>query len=673
MECHLMIRIFTILRWASCAIVLTALAWPGYAREPLKVPVIEAGREAEIEALFAGVGQDPMAGWKVGDIRIERSSIAVWFGHVRGGRVQVEFAYPADDPRAAARIDAFELFVKSRSGLDEQEVTSFVEALAASIEKGVKRDFWRKRAVLEPSEDESSEPSAWDWVLSPNGLTVFGWQAGLLALLFLVTLVGIRRRCWRSADGKRALLEMAVVFLLALAVRWFLVPAGPGNFYHHLSDPGNPRLMVNPLGPGHGAWVFLWAWIFGAGDQTVFFAGAFAGAATALAVYVLVWGSTSRRTWGLAASIALALWPVHAWLSPNDDSYGLATCLFLTGMALIVLADKWSSPLLMVAGWLGGLLAATTRPDFGMIVILLGILVFWLPGVRKMQLGIRWLATVFVLGMAAIAVFIMATINRVTFDLPLGLSNLGSIGCLLGIHPGSVLRPPWTPWPLMILALAGLPVALKATRGKAVLWVLAALLTPVVFWDALKGDLISARYQLLLSAVTATFAGMAVAWLWDRSSGRRRLLSAAAAGIAVLAAGWSLVSPPPQPTFRLEYDFFREHIKAVPADCEIVWHHWDPDLGLMPPIYLSSYYDLGHKWVEPSGMADVEEKCVVYWLPAVCATDVHDDQHPAHDCRKIQNSYRLVPLAETHIPARSGHEELYLVDPVKIGFYRLRR
>ncbi len=636
------------------------------------IPVIEAGREAEIEALFAGVGKGTLSGWKLEDIHIQKNQIIAGFSNDRGGSVELRLAYPINAPGAVARTPAFEFFISSRSKTDERATLSFVQTLAASVSTRAKPTFWRKWIESTTSQANKKPSLLRRWLWSAHGLSTLGWQAGLLALCLLVGIAATRRRCWRSAQGRRALIEMFAVFILALVVRWLLLPAGPGNFYHHLPDPNNPRLDIDFLGPGHGAWVLLWTWILGAGDSVVFFSGALCGAATVMAAYVLVWGSTSRQTWGLFAAVSLALWPVHALLSPTDDAYGLASLLFLAGLALVVQADKWSSPALLLAGWLAGLLAAVTRPDFGLIVLFLGGLVLWLPGTRKMQFRTPWLASTFLMGATALIVFLLATENRPSFDLPLGLRNLGAVGCIVGIHPGSVLRPPWTPWALLVLTVAGLPVALRSTRGKAVLWLLAALTTPVIFWDALEGDIISARYQVLMSAVAALFAGTALAWIWGWGTARRRIAAVAAAGLALVSAAWHLGSPPPEPTFRLEYKYFRKHIGSVPPQCEIMKLYWSPDLGLHPPHYLSNYLELGHEWVETSLDADVENKCVVYWKPAVCSTVVDDEDHPANECQRIQNAYRLVPISETRLPARSGHVEAYVNEEVTVGFYRLR-
>ena len=647
--------------------LLAFLALPAEAADP----VIEAGREAEIEALFAGVGAGELGGWKTGDIRIEGNLIIAGFERESGGGLEIRLAHPAPESAAAARLPAFDLFIHSSEQIDEQKALQFARALAADLKERVGPDFWRAREVIGRPERKPEPMGIGRWFMCPAGLTTLAWLAGLLSLLVLVGIGIARARPWQSAEGRRVLIEMSIVFVAALLVRWLLVPWGPGNFHHHPPDPHHPGCGIGFLGPGQGAWTLLWAWLFGAGDGVLFFSGAFCGAAAAPAAYLLVWDSTNNRLYGLAAAAALALWPAHALLSPTDDAYGLAVCFFLSAMALVARADKNRSELLLAAGWLAGVLAAAVRPDFYLMLLVLAAQVFWQPVTRSMQLKVRPLLAAGLLGAVALVSLWLVKQRMVGFELPVGFSNLASLGCLAGVHPASILRPPWSQWPLLALAVLGLLPALTATRYKAALWLGAALVSPFIFYGALRGDFISARYQMFLAAAGALAAGMGVAWLWER----RRVLGAASAVLALAGVAWTLVAPPPEPVFRMEYRFFRKHIESVPKDCRIMWIDWTNDVGLYPPKYLSSRLGLEHEWLRPRLDAKVESRCTVYWRPGMCATSeaVWEGEYPDNFCHRIPRAYRLEPIAETRLPARPGHAENYPSDEVAVGFYRLRK
>ena len=213
--------------------------------------------------------------------------------------------------------------------------------------------------------------------------------------------------------------------------------------------------------------------------------------------------------------------------------------------------------------------------------------------------------------------------------------------------------------------------------------------------------MITQRYQAALLPIAAVWIAAAAVWIADRLTRHKRaprvsppIIVAAGLAAAMALLVPPLLRPPPEPTFRLEYAFFRRNLARVPRGCRIVRvgfseaarrqgdHGLDPpveaarrqgDHGLDPPAELSFLLGLDHEWVPPSATLDTRG-CLAYWRPASCraADPSIDSAVPAvSDCALIERAYRLDPIAETALPARPGLAERYLDDPITVGFYRL--
>jgi hypothetical protein len=423
-----------------------------------------------------------------------------------------------------------------------------------------------------------------------------------------------------------------------------------------------------------------WFALLGANDSVAFFAGALAGALTVIPAYMLGWLGGSRRAFGLAAGVAIALWPIHARLSPTDDPASLIGLLVISSLALIFSARHTKSGVLLIGAWLAGALAATIRPEPVLSLLPLAGLVVLMPDLRRLQMRFHVLViSAMVLAVAGLAV-VAAVIEAMTNYSPTSSLNLEAAGRLLGLHGGSILFPPRTPLLLGVLFLAGLGYMLYQTRGRAILWLCLGFFPAVPTARFAAPDIITARYQFALIPVGAVFAGIGAVWLGTLLAKRfqraRRFLLPVAAAIPIVFACLHLVAPPPEPTFRLEYEFFRKNIEKIPSGCRIIhitW--WHTDLGLRVPVHLSQLLDLKHTWIPPSAGLDPESSCLVYWQPSSCRAVAPEMRSTSgsimRDCETIETSYRLEAIANTSLPARTGFCETYEVDPVPVGFYRL--
>ncbi|MBN1771871.1 MAG: glycosyltransferase family 39 protein [Deltaproteobacteria bacterium] len=622
-------------------------------------PRLGPGREAEVASLFRAVGSGETSGWTVGDIAIRPDRIRAELHLPAGTTVVVELRHPAAAPSGASRTPSFAVVVLA-GGADRGPPVA--RALAAGDDGA----FWDRAAAAGTT--------------SAAGFR-FGhplWLAGLAALALLLAGSLLRRRPWRDPAAWRTLLEVVALVAAAFIVRRVLFPSGPGNLRSHLPDPSSDPAELFPFGPGYGSWMRLWFVLAEADDRTAFLAGALAGALTVAPAYLLGWFGTGRRACGIAAGIALVVLPIHARLSPTDDSASLVGLLVATALACAVAAERLASRPLLVAGWLAAGLAATTRPEAALALVPLVALVLVQPGTRRLQLRpLDLLLAALVLVPTVWAAAVVAASAAATMSAGAGGPDLWSLARLLGAHGGSVLGPPHSPLPVGLLALLGLVVAARWTRGRALLWLAVALLPAVPTAKLAGPHLVTARYQAALLPVAAVLLGLGAVWLGERLLDRLPHLrdwlvrggAAAAVGFLALAS----FDPAPEPTFRLEYAFFQEHLADVPRGCRLLRLRWDGDFGLEPPTHLSVLRGLDHDWVEAGDAPDPEDGCLVWWRPAACATVLPDRTGPAAACAALEARYRMEPLAEMWLPARPGFVETYDAERVRVGFYTLRR
>jgi hypothetical protein len=246
---------------------------------------------------------------------------------------------------------------------------------------------------------------------------------------------------------------------------------------------------------------------------------------------------------------------------------------------------------------------------------------------------------------------------------------------LLGAQGGSALGPPLTSFAVSSLVVLGLAAAAVATKGRALLWIAAGLL-PALPTASLAGPhLITARYQVAVLPVAAAVLGIGAIWLSRQiaviapAAIRQRAGSAMAVTLVLVLGTEGMLTGAPETTVRLEYAFFRQHLGAVPRGCWIVRPRWSRDLGLEPPLHLSTLRRLEHEWLD-APPASHAVGCLVYWRAGSCSATAPGAEPP--DCGTIESRYQLIPIAEAHLPARPAFVERYREETVRVGFYYLR-
>jgi len=642
------------------------------------IPVIETGREAEIEELFSEIGKGETSGWSVPDISIPKDRIRAHFVGPQGQKFILDLRYPASNTRAIAKSPSFEFFVVENQNISIERATAIAQESAKQISKKDNGLFWTMKSKrLTPV----IESRLGRWLSTPGGLATIAWMTAFWFLAIFLLIIVIRNKPWQDKTTRRVMIEIIILTTLSLVVRQWLMTPGAGQNVARIPIPSLPPYAYPQFGCGYGGWILSWYLILGVDDSVAFFAGGMAGALTVIPVYLLAWKGFKERWAGLVAAIAITLWPIHARLSATNDEGSLIALLLVSALALIVVAERKKSSALLVCGWLAGCLGATIRPEASLALLPLGLCVLSMPVVRRLQFRISTLLVTAVLGaVTCLAVYTAGTEAMSGGFSPLYCAtNLEARG-LFDLTERSLLGPPLTPWILTVLLLVGLPLAFFKTRMRALLWCCVSLLPSLPLACFSKPNIITARYHMHSVPIAAVMVGLGASWLaitlmrnWPRVGKWLVSLVTVASLVPVLTP---ILNPPDEPTFKLEYNFFRKHITMIPAGCKILLTQWNGDIGLRTQAYLTDLLQLEHIWIEPSIDLDASKECLVYWQAASCRatplTIQSGDLDILPSCKSIETAYRLEPIATDNLPARPEFTDNYFIDPVPVGFFRLR-
>jgi hypothetical protein len=526
------------------------------------------------------------------------------------------------------------------------------------------------------------------------------WVACLLVTLGTATVAVAGTRCWRRPDARATGAELVLLCGVGFVVRRFLMSTVLLDWPSRMPLPwvcSEPR-----NGPGYHTFANLCYLLGGVGDRSVVTGIVLMGALTAAPVYLLVRLATGHRSWGFAAGLAIALLEPHARMSNADDPAALVALLVVSALALAeagrATGGAWFAP----AACLTAALAAMTRPEvFSAFAVVIAFLVLD-PSLRALLRRPAVLALSLAGCLVAAASLAGAVGTRHAAGQPLLPGALATVDVLWGLFTRHlVVLPPEAPAVFGALLGLGVIVAVRASRGTAIAWLLTGL-APVVASMRDAGTSVAQKHQVSLLPVAAAFAGVGAAWLCDQAAARaprRRLLVQIAAGLAGLAVlGWWLRHPQPPPTFALEYQFFESHLAMVPRGCTVMFPRTPGGYGLQTPTHLSALRGLDHQWTRASDRLDPEDGCLMYWKPAACHHGLVPDAWvpwsellwdfgwmgdsedgtvldmfvPPRDCFVVERAYRLEPVAETILPGRLGHRGMFRSDAVPVGFYRAR-
>ncbi|MBK9267032.1 MAG: hypothetical protein IPM54_45555 [Polyangiaceae bacterium] len=502
-------------------------------------------------------------------------------------------------------------------------------------------------------------------------------------LAFLLVWMAARaaRKAMNTMAGRRDVIVLTILFVVALLLRLSLGPFGP----HHVNGQGPQWILaasVDPArlfgyGPGYAEIFSFIKTIFTTYPDTAIFVGnAFFSALSAPLVFVLA------RKLGLDAHRALfagALTTVDAVairFGATEAYFAPIMTLTLTAYVLFVSAAKRSRTNLrlesLVLATVGALVcaqAARIHPiAWGPVA--LGPLFVMATHVAPTNFRASWnewvrrgarvaaLAVLVVLVLVVTSGKVIASVAAGIHDhwdaraggntVGLWLLEHASIGLLL-LAVAFVLAKPRGP---LVPAVASI-LALIATRhayGQSPIW--------IASYDRLWS---AAIVIALASMIPTSFARVRHVWL---------LLGAAA--IAAFAASFSTIAE--RTTEQLEHAFFRHAFASLPNGCRVVHvPRVDRRIVLLPEYAIHSPENAPLAVVAVSSADEVRrlkrsEPCLRYARTSICTST---DGRPA--CEAVEHGLHLVPIAERDLPAKPSHVmSTYDRDVVNVGLFEVR-
>jgi hypothetical protein len=345
--------------------------------------------------------------------------------------------------------------------------------------------------------------------------------------------------------------------------------------------------------------------------------------------------------------------------------------------ALLAAIERGSGLRLLLSALLAAL-AVQVRPEMGLWPAVLALSVPVSRGWAS-RLSRPWVPLVALLALtSAWAAFrVLALVHEGMPDFmrldPAGIARAALSGNDL------LASPRWTPVILWALAVAGVP-ALAARRPRALAPVLGGLV--LMGWVGLgvsTGLASAVRLQSTLHPFVAVLAGAGAAWIADHMGPVRRRAAVVLLGILVVAA--SLARAPRAARLenpQMEYRFLERTVPGLPATCTLVV----PDRFMADGIVSTEFPDWWRRgglpvetslFLEGGGMRG----CAVLYRGLSCRSFTHEEEPgipPSGirpECSRIEERYRLVPIAEESFENRP---DCYLVVPgerVTVGFYAL--
>jgi hypothetical protein len=499
--------------------------------------------------------------------------------------------------------------------------------------------------------------------------------------LFLLLIGGVVVGLWRLRERlfTRDAWMPAFLTLLALLFR-FVAHAGPSDIRPVIQDSETRR----------AGWAALLSLVFDVlprEDATVWMINRIVGALSVPLLYAVMRRRFADPVAAVGAAAALAVTPLIARFSASDAPY-ILLCAALLGAVLAYdrYAESRSAGAIALA--LGLLTAAMQlRPEAPWLIVPAVLLA--LSGNPPPSLRELLLRPSFVLcGLAFLA------INGIAASWAM-VGNEHQLSSFVLV--GSVFGSPWTyaemtPRLLCALVAIGAVSAALWQYGLSGLLCLVATIValplnyPVHVWPgvAFSGNeqvpqFANARYHLPAMYLACGLAGLGVVVLL-RLLRRVTTREVPAAGMIAIA----LVCIAAAPRFDLlqrmwtpqrEFEFFRDGLTHVDADCRVIVMKGRSDAGFVPFDYLA-----------PGRVVDVDEflqsassrDCFVFYLGGNCyALDLAPASERAtfeinSSCRAMGQRFHLEPIVETQVPALAYRSEVYARSRLPLGFYHVR-
>lgn len=507
----------------------------------------------------------------------------------------------------------------------------------------------------------------------------FDLAAVVLVVLKGCTTIALAGGAWVLLTALRRMsglerVAVALLFALGLALR-LIAPASPHDIYSRADGalwnpwPAFDRgLGFAAFGQVVQPWVDAWR----ADDGWLFDRVALAGAL--VPVLVVAWlsriGAPSAMTW--TAGLIFAFSSPHVRLS-HTDAQQLPALTFLW-IGLAAWAEHARAPRWLPAMVAGCALAAagSARLECLTLPIVFAVVALadrGLSGWRHPATATAAVLCFAVVSLHTYGMVFAGTWNPFEYTARTGERWTDHNLFAYGLRQLLIFDPAYTAPPVAVATFAGMFVGPLPTRlrlGVAACMIGLSLTMPV--WSPVDGAAFAlSRYQVAATPFAAVLAANTLGAVFARWSAR--WVAVGATGLTLAASASRLPMAYEDSTVSAEYRFIRGVLPTLPAGCNIVYEAWTNDQGLWFPYWMPTLLRLPLTSVElPKWDGDLGT-CTVYYRGGSCA--VGPKEGPM--CGDFPDRHELVPIAEADLPARQWVYDLYLTNPVHVGFYRVTR
>ncbi len=522
-----------------------------------EVPVIEAGREQEVLALFApyGLGDEVRPGWRLSDVRIEQTRIVARLAGPDEAEVEVRLEHPdeAEDARAETRSFA----------VGWQGEAEAARAVAEAVARNDRGRFWRMQARVRPDPEQAL---AWS-----RGSRAWVFDGTLWLLVGLVLLLGLVRRQLEDAP-RGAPAVLAACTLAGAAYRVWLAPETMlGAWPYSRTVPLVRSIWEGPGLATLSSWSGPIEYFDFATTLTLLFA-----LVTPLAVFAHARALLGDGRAAVAAAVVVAALPVHVRFSHSEVEFVPSIVLSSLTFALIHTAVKDRNALWRAVAAVGTPLVAAgtfvTRPLNLLFVPLFLLAAVAMHRDARPPRGRRVLLSVLVL-VAATASVALHFVHYYSDQVREGASPqvlVQALEAFFSLRWNTLIHPGITPPVLLLLAVLGAWWWWRRDRRLVVFlsgWLAAFFVTHAYVLP--QQPAMQARYHLHLVAPFVLLAALGAVELLRRN---RR------AGAFALAC--VVVAPLLHADFvtdvafgdQREYAFVRRTQPLVPEGCTVLEH-----------------------------------------------------------------------------------------------------